>query len=104
MHKPFGISWPAYIRYGLIKRSRFFVHNFYRLVLLTTPVYKDINDFKKEIKNYSQFRGTYKRYAKYYLIYKLVRQLRPKYILECGCGLSTIIIARAIKENGQGAI
>ena len=102
MHKPTNLPWLTYIKYGLIERSRFFVHNFYRIILLTKPVWKDIVNFKKQIKNYPQFKGKYRTFAKYYIIYETVRNLKPKYVLECGSGLTTIIIARAIKENGCG--
>ncbi len=43
-------------------------------------------------------------YAKFFIIYRTVRKLKPKYILECGCGVSTPIIARAIKKNGYGTL
>lgn len=104
MHKPANVSWSAYLKYGLIKRSRFFVYNFYKILLLTKPVWKAITYFKKEIKNYKQFRGKYKMYAKYYIIYKTVRKLKPKYILDLGSGISTIIIALAVRENGFGKL
>jgi len=104
MQKLTNVPWPIYIKYGLIKRSRFFVNLFYKLVLLTTPVWKDIKNFKKQIKKHKQFRGTYGMYAKFYIIYNTVRTLKPEYILECGSGISTIIIARAIKENNYGTL
>lgn len=35
-------------------------------------------------------------------LYSLVRTLQPEYTIETGCGLSTIFIAAAHKENGLG--
>ncbi len=105
MHKPKKISWPIYIKFGLIKRSRFFVHAFYKIRLMFAgQVWKDIQAFKNKIKKYPHFGGNYSKYAKYYIIYKTVRKLKPNYVLECGCGISTIIISRALQENGRGVL
>ena len=102
MKKPVNLPWRLYIKHGLIKHSRFFVNVFFESILLTMPVWQDIKRFKQEIKKHEQFRGKYRLYAKFYIIYKTVRQLKPQYVLECGCGISTIIIARALKDNGHG--
>jgi predicted O-methyltransferase YrrM len=37
-------------------------------------------------------------------IYKYIKEKKPKEILECGTGISTIVMALALKENGDGHI
>jgi hypothetical protein len=45
-------------------------------------------------------------YAPYYedlwLLYRLVRKLKPQCVLEFGAGCSTVVMAQAIHENGTG--
>jgi hypothetical protein len=45
-------------------------------------------------------------YAPYYedlwLLYRLVRKLKPQCVLEFGSGCSTVVMAQAIHENGSG--
>lgn len=38
-------------------------------------------------------------YSDYLLLYKYIRNRKPKEILECGTGVSTVVIASALKEN-----
>ena len=38
----------------------------------------------------------------YLRLYKMVRKLKPEYVLECGTGKSTFIIAHAMSMNGNG--
>ncbi len=37
-------------------------------------------------------------------LYRLVTDLRPKHILELGCGLSTLVMSYALEETGQGSL
>ena len=37
----------------------------------------------------------------YYVLYKRVKELKPTEVLECGTGVSTLVIAQALKENEQ---
>ena len=39
---------------------------------------------------------------KYVSLYGMVRRIRPEYVLECGTGKSTFVIAQAMSENGNG--
>lgn len=38
----------------------------------------------------------------YVRLYQMVRELKPEYILECGTGKSTFVIAHALSKNGNG--
>ncbi|HEY4517592.1 MAG TPA: hypothetical protein VJI74_01775 [Candidatus Paceibacterota bacterium] len=38
-------------------------------------------------------------YADYWLLYRLVRTMKPKEILECGTGVTTIAMAMALRDN-----
>ena len=38
----------------------------------------------------------------YLRLYQMVRELKPEYVLECGTGKSTFIIAHAMSKNGNG--
>ncbi|MFL2645446.1 MAG: class I SAM-dependent methyltransferase [Dehalococcoidia bacterium] len=40
-------------------------------------------------------------YSDYYNLYSYVKQIKPQYVLECGTGKSTIVIAQAMLENRQ---
>lgn len=40
----------------------------------------------------------------YWQLYKFVRANRPLEILECGPGASTVVLAHAVMENGQGFV
>lgn len=110
MGKPADVSWPTYIKYGLIKRARFFVHAYYLIPsIFASPVYRIIRDFRRAVKDHPQFTragffGRYARYAKFYLFYKTVRDVKPRYVLECGCGVSTLILEQALKDNGFGEL
>jgi hypothetical protein len=37
----------------------------------------------------------------YWQIYEMVRHLKPRHILECGCGVSTVVFCQAILANAQ---
>lgn len=50
----------------------------------------------------SHFSGTY--YYKYLKLYQLISRHKFKEILECGSGVSTIIIAFALRHNGSGRV
>ena len=54
----------------------------------------------KELNNYlsrSKFTGC--SYSDYWAIYSFVRNKKPKEILECGTGVSTVVMAYALVEN-----
>lgn len=38
-------------------------------------------------------------YSDYYLLYKSIRNKKPREVLECGTGVSTLVIAHALMEN-----
>lgn len=38
-------------------------------------------------------------YSDYWLLYQYIRSIKPKEVLECGTGVTTIIIAHAIRDN-----
>ena len=40
-------------------------------------------------------------YTDYVLLYRYVKNHRPKEVLECGTGFSTVVIAQALKENEE---
>jgi hypothetical protein len=42
-------------------------------------------------------------YGDYWSLYSTVRAERPSYIVECGSGISTVVIAYAIRENRNNA-
>lgn len=50
----------------------------------------------------SHFGGTY--YYKYLKLYRLMSRYKFKEILECGSGVSTVIIAYALRQNGGGRV
>jgi len=76
-------------------------HFYYRLLLQRMPVCSEIKRFKKD----SLFSNKpYKHYAKYYILYKRVKKMKPRYVLELGSGISTLIIGYALKENGKGTL
>ncbi len=39
---------------------------------------------------------------RYKALYEYVKKHKPKEILECGSGVTTVVLAQAIKENGMG--
>ncbi len=77
------------------------VANWYYLFRLQRlPVWVEIERFKKHV----TFGKTYPHYAKYYILYKTIRNLKPLYTLELGSGISSLIIGFALKENGGGVL
>lgn len=40
-------------------------------------------------------------FSDYFVLYNYVRKHKPKEILECGTGMSTVVLAQALKENHQ---
>lgn len=42
--------------------------------------------------------------ADYYSLFEAVVRLRPRLILECGTGVTTIVLAEAVRRNGAGRI
>src|SRR3989344_5328602 len=77
------------------------VANWYYLFLLQRlPVWDEIRRFKK----YATFGKTYPHYAKYYILYRTIRGLKPLYVLELGSGISSLIIGYALKENRVGTL
>src|SRR3989344_9466942 len=102
MKKPSSISWIKYIKYGA---SNFFQKKVVRrihkvLVFSNRSLWEKIEHYKIEARMNKNFTVNYKDYSKYYILYTIIRKLKPRYILECGSGITTIIIALALKENG----
>lgn len=105
MSKPTQTSWFSYLKWGLIKFTRKKILGpICRWLLKSKPVWPVIVNFKKEVKKYSHFDKAYQDYPKYLTIYNTVRRFKPKYVLECGSGISTAIINQALKENGSGKL
>lgn len=40
-------------------------------------------------------------FSDYFVLYNYVRRYKPKEVLECGTGMSTVVLAQALKENHQ---
>lgn len=94
-----------YLKWGFIKHvRRKILGNICKFILMTKPVWRDIVDYKSKVKNYSNFDKKYIDYCKYLSIYHTIRKLKPKFVLECGSGISTAIIAKALEENGMGKL
>lgn len=43
-------------------------------------------------------------YTDFAELYTTIRRLKPRYVLELGTGMSTVVIAHALKENGAGTV
>lgn len=68
-----------------------------KIFLQNNSTLKEIIDEAKSISNtygLSDF--------EYVRLYQTVRKLKPEYVLECGTGKSTFIIAHAMSKNGNG--
>ncbi|TAL19587.1 class I SAM-dependent methyltransferase [Patescibacteria group bacterium] len=104
MSKPTNVPWHTYAKFGGIKYVRIVVRSLHKLLLMREPVWKDISYFKSEAKKYPQFTKGYRHWSKYYILYKIVRKLKPRFVLECGSGISTAIIISALRENGGGLL
>jgi hypothetical protein len=61
---------------------------------------RHLNDLIIEVKKRSASKGLSD--FEYVKLYKMVRQIKPEYALECGTGISTFIIAHAMSKNGNG--
>jgi predicted O-methyltransferase YrrM len=56
-----------------------------------------INKLLKKYKERSPSTGC--SYTDYFALYRYIRRHKPREVLECGTGFSTVIIAQALKEN-----
>ena len=57
-------------------------------------------DLWEELTSYTQKTGsTGCKVTDYYFLYKIIRRLKPVEVLECGTGVSTLVIAHALMEN-----
>lgn len=61
---------------------------------------QDLNDLILEINSRSESIGLSS--FEYVRLYQLVRDLKPEYVLECGTGRSTFVIAHAMSKNENG--
>ena len=61
---------------------------------------KDLYDLIVEVKKLSESVGLSDH--EYMRLYRMVRNVKPEYALECGTGKSTFIIAHAMCQNGNG--
>lgn len=62
----------------------------------------DLWSLLEEYKKKSNFSGVY--YYKYFKLYTIITRKKFKEILECGSGISTVIIAYSLKKNGGGLV
>ena len=71
---------------------------------MTAAIYLRKNKLLKEI--IGEARSISDAYGltdfEYVRLYQVVRELKPEYVLECGTGKSTFIIAHAMSKNGNG--
>ena len=58
---------------------------------------RELFEHLEEIRIKSQSTGC--SYSDYYTLYKMIQFLNPKYVLECGSGISTLVIAYALREQ-----
>ena len=61
---------------------------------------RDLNDLVKEVNKQSESTGLSN--VGYLRLYQMLRNIKPEYVLECGTGKSTFIIAHAMSQNGNG--
>jgi len=67
----------------------------------TAPAIPDaIRDALSAYQEHSTFRGCSPE--DYATLYRVVRRIKPRYALECGTGVSTLVLAHALRENGFG--
>ncbi len=79
------------------------MHPYYRMKAKETELYATVERFKT-IAHSKGFNKGYKHYAKYYTLYNFIRTRKPQCVLECGSGVTTLVILLALKENGSGSL
>jgi hypothetical protein len=79
----FSIIYPRYDNYGL------------KMLKKNQILYQTLTNYLK----LSDFTGC--NYYDYWILYEYVRRFKPKEILECGTGASTLVMAHALMENTQ---
>jgi hypothetical protein len=58
-----------------------------------------------ELTHYAaESRSTGCQWTDYWTLYAAIRKYRPREVLECGTGVSTIVIAHALLANGRGRV
>ncbi len=103
MKKPPDTKLADYIKYGLMKAAhKKIVRYLHKMLLYRYPLWEELAYYKQEVRKNKNFTKGYKDYSKYYILYKAIRKFKPKHVLECGSGITTLIIAFALKENGGG--
>ena len=59
----------------------------------------------RELNHYlSQTKSTGCQWTDYWTLYAAIRKYRPREVLECGTGVSTLVIAHALQDNGSGRV
>ena len=92
------------IQAGIYRRlRRKVVHPFYRILAKRSGLYATVEEFKVRAHALGFNKG-YKHYAKYYTLYSFIRKHKPQYVLECGSGVTTMVMLQALKENGKGTL
>jgi len=85
---------PKQIKEGIYRRYRMYVENNSRKELQKNHEFWNILTEYRE-RSYS----TGCAYSDYWVLYNYIRNKKPKEVLECGTGLSTIAMAYAMMEN-----
>lgn len=89
---------------GIFRRLRkYVVHPSFKFIAKFTPVYATVSEFRERSHSLGFNKG-YKHYAKYMIFYWKIRRLRPRYVLECGSGCTTMVALAALKKNGAGTL
>lgn len=70
---------------------------------MQTDLFKTVEEFKKHAHALGFNKG-YKHYAKYHTLYTSIRKRKPQFVLECGSGVTTLVILLALKENEEGRL
>lgn len=92
------------IQAGIYRRLRKkVVHPVYRTLAKRSNLYAIVEEFKVRAHALGFNKG-YKHYAKYYTLYSFIRKHKPQYVLECGSGVTTMVMLQALKENGAGTL
>ena len=78
----------------------------YRISLLARPLYNSWCKIRmrrfESLLNLRPSHAIDPNYAVLYLLYRMVRKKKPRIVLEFGSGCSTVILAEALKDNGEG--